>query len=803
MIDPATIVMAGTFFLAAPASAEGCTGIVTGRVVDAASGEALPRATVQLKAGPSVESDEGGRFRLERVCPGRLTLQARRADYRARTETVEVASDETRSVDVVLEPYRVTRMGDVVVEVPRLAPSETQATGALSGASLERTRGRNLADAVAEIPGVTVLRSGGTAKPIVRGQSGSRVLVLFDGVRHEGQDWGLNFGTEIDPFQAGSIAVVKGSAGVRYGPDAIAGVLLVEPPPLLYEPGVRADIDLVGAWNGRRGTVAARLDGAPSIVPGLALRVEGNYSRGRALETPDYPLDNTGIEEWNLGGKIGYRRPGFEVELSYSHLDLAAGLCTCTRIASPGDFQAQVELDRPLGEPLFNTDAEVERPFQDVTHDRAIARVRAELFDLGSLELTYAYQLNLREEFDVVRQAVSGPQADFELRTHSGDLVFRHRPVRLGTKPVLTGLAGCAFQFQENLFSGLPLIPNFRSIGGGIFVIERLSVGDFEVEAGARFDFLERDTFLTEPAFQRHLSRETLDPNDCESSGGAARCPNSFQAASFTLGGIWRATEALTTKLDLSSAARIPTMDEQFINGTAASFPVLGIGDPGLGPETSWSVSGTVIAETGWLSAEASGYWSFIDDYIYFAPELNAAGDPVIDVLVAGAFPRFSYRPVDAVFYGGEGAATLRLGPFDLGIEGAVVRARDVENDAFLVFIPPDRASLSLTYHAPSFGPGFEDTFFTVTGSYVAEQTRFDPEADLAPAPSDYALLGAAAGTSFEVDGQAFRFSVEATNLLNQRYRDYTSLLRYFADEPGLQILVRLGATFGAPAPSR
>ena len=53
-----------------------------------------------------------------------------------------------------------------------------------------------------------------------------RVLKLYDGVRHEGQDWGLDHSPEIDPFAAGAMHVVKGASGVRYGPDAIAGVLL-------------------------------------------------------------------------------------------------------------------------------------------------------------------------------------------------------------------------------------------------------------------------------------------------------------------------------------------------------------------------------------------------------------------------------------------------------------------------------------------------------------------------------------------------------------------------------------------------
>ena len=783
--------------LAAPPSTP-CTIVLSGRVLDAATGEPLPRAEVTVPAGPSRSSNQEGRFRFDGLCSGSVRLRAERADYQPKTVTVAVKDDAPGEVDIALEPYAVTQMGEVVVEAPRLLQSDTLSTGELSGAALERTRGRHLADAVAEVPGVTVLRSGGTAKPIVRGQSGSRVLVLFDGVRHEGQDWGLNHGTEIDPFAAGSISVVKGSAGVRYGPDAIAGVLLVDPPPLLEAPGVRGEVDLVGAWNGRRGTAAGRVDAAPAFLPGLALRLEGNYSRGRALETPDYPLDNTGIEEWNLGAKVGFRRPGYALEFSFSRLEVAAGVCTCLRIESPGDFQAQIERARPIGVEFFNTDAEIDRPFQDVSHDRAMARGRLDIFDAGTLELTYAFQLNLREEFDVVRQAVVGPQADFELRTHSVDLVFEQSTLPLSDGLVLSGLIGLSLQHQENIFSGLPLIPNFRSIGGGIFVIERLSFGDLDIEAGARFDFLERDTFLAEPAYFRHLTRGTLGPEDCDvSATGSAQCPSSFQAGSFTLGGIWRATDILTAKLDLSTAARIPTMDEQFINGTAPSFPVLGIGAPNLGPETSWSLSGTLQIETEWLSSEISAYGSYIDDYIYFAPELDADGEPVLDVIISGAYPRFSYRAVDAVFYGGEAGATFRFGPFDLGLEAALVRAEDVQNGAFLVFIPPDRGTASLTYNLPPLGGIFSDTFVTLSGSYVARQDRFDEAADLATPPPDYFLLGAQVATRFTLEDQVFRFSMEASNLLDTTYRDYTSLLRYFADEPGLQILVRIGATLG------
>ena len=71
--------------------------------------------------------------------------------------------------------------------------------------------------------------------------------------------------------------VVKGSAGVRYGPDAIAGVLLIDPP--TDEPGVAVHTHTV-YYNGRRGTLAARLDGNHQSMSEVSWRIDGNYSRG-------------------------------------------------------------------------------------------------------------------------------------------------------------------------------------------------------------------------------------------------------------------------------------------------------------------------------------------------------------------------------------------------------------------------------------------------------------------------------------------------------------------------------------------
>ena len=41
---------------------------------------------------------------------------------------------------------------------------------------------------------------------------------------------------------------------------------------------------------------------------------------------------------------------------------------------------------------------------------------------------------------------------------------------------------------------------------------------------------------------------------------------------------------------------------------------------------------------------------------------------------------------------------------------------------------------------------------------------------------------------------QRYTLDLEVQNALNTAYRDYTSMLRYYADEPGMQAFLRLGA---------
>jgi iron complex outermembrane receptor protein len=778
-------------------SSRPCDVHVDGHVVDAASHEPIASADVHLDGGYVGVTDEAGRFELSGLCTGVATVEVGRADYAAGQRTLELAGDTSLELELTAQSSEI-----IVVAGEAPTPVDMRSTAEVSGDALERTRGRGFSEALADVPGVSQLRSAsGMAKPIVRGQYGRRLLILVNGVRHRAQEWGLDHAPEIDPFVADRLTVVRGASGVRYGPDAIGGAVLADPPALSPTVGIAGEAHVIGMSNGHGGNVAGRLQGTSARMPALTGRVEGSIKRLAAPSTPDYPLDNTGSQEWSVGTSAGYRRGGV-YELSYLHYQAELGVCGCLRIESADEFFAQIERARPAGVELYRSDFEIERSYQAVAHDLVLGRGTWDIGALGTLTATYAFQHDLRREYEIVREATTGPQFRFRLLTHDGDVAFDHRPLHVTEHLHVRGSAGLVGMVQDHAYSGLPLVPDHTSWSTGAYLSERLVGHDFEIEAGLRYDVMAREASIERQDFLRLVRSDQLAPDACGGGAGdPVSCASTFHTVSASLGALRQLTSAWSVKLDLSTASRPPNPDEQYLNGTAPTFPVLGLGKPDLGPETTYSGSATTTLQSPRVTAELSAYANVIDDYIYFAPAIDENGEPIFDVLIRGTFPRFVTRPVDALFYGTDGGISATPVPWlELGGQFSLVRARDTSNDAPLVFIPPDRFQGSITYKAPDRW-SLRKTHVSVSGSYTRRQHRFDPVADFARPPEGYFLVGGEIGTETSLAGYDLAIALQGTNLLDTRYREYTSLLRYFADQPGRQLMLRLSIHFSSLEP--
>jgi len=795
-----------------PTPAPTCSLRWRGEILDTDTDEPIPDAQLMVDHERwdrpiYVRSDRQGLIEITNLCPGELRVRAQKDEHAPAVVELELdpESPQTEATRIELEALHDHHAVSVIV-VHDEGPTETGSSETLAGAALARTRGQGLADTLSGIAGVSTLRgpAGGMGKPIIRGQFGRRNMIVVNGVRHEGQDWGIDHAPEVDPYAAGRITVIKGAGTTRFGPEAIGGVVLLESLPLPRSPGLSAELSAVTMSNPVGGGGSARLDWAPDWGQGLALRVEGNANRYMAARSPDYPLDNTGAWTWNAGARLAYLSERVDVEASYHLMRSKLGLCSCLQISTSEEFQLAIAQSRPISADLYSAELAIERPYQGIWHHLALARARVDLREAGELHLSYSFQYDDRREYDTVRGDTSNAQLEFDLTTHALDLRLEHAAVALG-EWTLVGTVGASASQQSNAFaSAASLIPDYDQVGWGVYDIERFVHERVELEIGARYEGLHRRAQLSERDYLGANAGGRLDDERCEaaadpSDGGT--CRHTFHTPSLTVGVVGRPIAKLpelSWRAQLDSSARIPAIDEQFMNGAAPSFPLLGFGDARIGVERSWGGESSLHYDGDWITVEAAGYASYIDDYIYFVPQPQPGQCAPLICTTRGPFPVFAFVPVDALFGGGELRFDLIAPRLPFGLSGSAewVRAVDLDTGGHLAFIPADRYTLAGRYFWPDTKVSSRG-YLELSGTLADRQRRADPELDFAPAPPAYILLGAGAGVEFIGETQLWRVSVAGTNLLDARYREYTSLLRYFADEPGWGVQLRVSVELG------
>lgn len=125
----------------------------------------------------------------------------------------------------------------------------------------------------------------------------------------------------------------------------------------------------------------------------------------------------------------------------------------------------------------------------------------------------------------------------------------------------------------------------------------------------------------------------------------------------------------------------------------------------------------------------------------------------------------------------------------------SLVYGQDIENHLPLIYMPPAQLHADLRY---SFGQNgnTSNSYLTIQAKRVFKQNRIEAEQDFLDTPASYTLVGLEAGTGTSIGHSRLKFSIQVDNLLNIKYRDYLNRLRYFSDEPGVNISFRVNYSF-------
>ncbi len=649
--------------------------------------------------------------------------------------------------------------------------TSTQSSAELSGKELDRHRGLSLGETLQQVPGVTVLQTGPTIfKPVVQGMYGQRVLIMNNGIRQEGQQWGSEHAPEVDPFIANRLTVIKGASAVRYGSDAIGGVILVDSKPLRKEKGFGGEVNLGGFSNNRAGVASAILEYGAARLPGLSARVQGTYRKAGNSRTPDYYLKNTGLEEYNFSYALGYLKRKAGIEIFYSQFNTKLGIFSASHIGNLTDLNLALESPVPLETAGFSY--QIGRPYQQVSHE--LFKVNGYLkSDKGNkLIATYALQYNDRKEYDKHKPLkdslaeLDRPELELHITTHTANLVYEHQLAR-----TISGSIGLSGIGQGNIYKGRYFIPNFKSYAGGIFLIEEWKKNKWTAELGLRYDYKWVQVFYYE-------NNNYQDPE--------------FRFANYSgsLGASYLAGEHLRIRANGGTGFRPPHVSELFSNGLHHGSAAVEVGDKNLKSERAYNVSLSATIQYPRLTAEISSYYTHIDRYIYLAPVFPAT------LTIRGAFPTFQYTQVDASFAGIDASLSDSLSRhFSVTSKASMVYAYNNTAKERLIMTPPTRFENGLLYHF-KLGKKIVHPFLGISNTIVLRKQHLPDSSDYAPAPAGYSLFNVQAGFSLLLGKQELDITLSCTNVLNEKYRDYLDRFRYYADAVGRNVGIRVKMTF-------
>lgn len=626
----------------------------------------------------------------------------------------------------------------------------------LAGDDLARSVGASLGESLAAQPGVTASYFGPKAsRPIIRGLSGERVLMLIDGVSAlDVSNLSPDHSVSVEPLLADQIEILKGPTTLLYGSGAVGGVVNTVDGriPMRRDRGpLEGGLELRADTASEERSVAGRLDG---VVGSFAWHVDG-YSRDTDdIEIPGYDWSKALIAEELAEGEPVEATRGIVPNTDSESEGLTAGFAWIGERSLVGFSWGRAETNYGLPGPGGHAHGEEEEApgeleEEAVRIDQAADRYdfKAEWRELGglvdSVTLRAAWTDYEHEELEGSEVGTRFGQTGLDTRLHLG-----HR--------ALAGWSGTlGLQYTDldlEAVGAEAYIPPSQTTGLAAFLVEQQRFGDWTVDFGARVERQEVD-----------VATAARDYDD--------------QAFSAAVGLLWDLNPELTLALHLTRSERHPQAAELYSDGPHLAVARYEVGDETLGTESANTVD-LGLRRTGDVSWRASVFYSDFGDYIF----------PLATGAEQDGLPVFVYHQRDARFYGAEGEVELPVWRGrDRGVNahfGAdYVRGR-LEGGGNLPQMPPLRVTAALEYDA---GP-----LHSVLG--IAWYDRQDKLAANELPTDSYTLVDFEVSYRWERWQPGVLLFLKAGNLLDEDARRHSSPLKDYVPLPGRSLL--LGVRF-------
>jgi len=753
-----------------------CNITVQGIVNDEGSGLPLSFVNVYFQENlRGARTKDDGSFSIDSICPGEYHLLLSHIGCEAVKLHIDLTQDTTLNINL---SHTSTSIGHVVIKETKKNPNN-ESSFSLSRKTIEDNANLNLSGLLENESGVHLIKNGsGISKPVVQGLYGNRLMILNNGIPQSGQQWGNDHSPEIDPFSADRIRVIKGVSAIEYGGGNLGNVILIEPKRIQKEPHLHGQVNYAFENNGRGHSLNGRL---AKYSPALAWRINSTFKKYGDRKTPDYFLNNTGVQEGNLSLQLEKTiNDRLFCKFYASTFNTRLGILRGSQIGNLTDLEIALGSSIP-----FYTESNfsygLDAPKQEVGHH--LAKLSAQYFidENQTIEAAIAGQLNNRKEFDI-RRSGRTEIASLSLQQFTFNTEFIYSKKLKSDWAFKVGNQNVTTDNTNDPGTGiLPLIPDYISFKSGLFTTLGKSTKMGQYNFGLRYDFEQQNVVTISQSIPREIIRYN----------------NTFHNVSALASAKFSTSKTTSISLSSGFAMRNPAINELYSAGLHQG--VSGIEEGSSDLLTERALKNTL--ELNWIpstkfSINILAYHQYFQNYIFLNPQDE------IRLTIRGAFPVFKYEQTNASIYGLDISSQFTLNRSLYGIAKlSLLQGNDISNDIPLVFMPPNSLYASLNYRIDesskiSSNLSLEDTEIEINNRLVLEQRHLLESQDFLPPPSTYSLIGMKLSSNLVFPSYKLRCFLKADNLLNTRYRDYLNRQRYFADAMGRSISVGINFKF-------
>lgn len=752
---------------------------LTGKVTDFEDQSAVIGASVyipDLKRG--AVTDKNGVYFISNLPKGNFLLECKFIGYGTLVKPVQLSG--AIELDLRLNSL-VTELNEVVVT--GLSHSSDLKSNPIPVVTLDNrllmeNLSSNLIDNISKKAGVNQISTGpAISKPVIRGLGYNRIILLNNGIRQEGQQWGDEHGIEIDEFSIDRVEIVKGAGSLMYGSDGIGGVINF----LAANPVPTGTI--VGKWISNYQTNSGLF--ANSIMN--AGNLNGMYWQARASNkisssysnSYDGKVFNSAFKETDVNGFIGVSKAWGYSQINLSSFNQRVGLVEGDRDPK-GNFTRLKNVNGLAEEVTASAEDlksyELFIPNQAINHF-GVSNTTNLYFGDTRLQLNAGYQRNQRKEYgDVLVENLRS--LHFDLNSLNYNLTYflpekKNWQVSMGT----SGMS------QSNKNRGVEfLIPEYRLFDWGVFGFVKRQFDRLDLSAGIRLD--QRNISIN----SLHLDASGNPTTDKTQTEKFKSGDPSFTNYSASAGVTYQVSPQLSAKGNVSRGFRAPNIAELTSNGRHEGTLRYEYGNYDLKAETSLQVDAGLSFNSKHVSADMSLFQNTIDDYIFTEKLLAKNGtDSIPDP--SDPAPAFQYVQGKANLRGGEFSIDIHPHPLDwLHFENSfsfvnALNKSQMGNDSakYLPFMPAPRFQSELRANVKKTGKHFTNFFVKLEFNRVGKQNRVLLENRSETSTPSYSLWNTGLGTDFSNAKRStlFTFYFTVNNVFDKAYQSHLSRLKY------------------------